>query len=67
MPSSKPPASPSPEPLYHPRGEMCLGCVHLLRNCSHLPFKTMKPLERYGNGAFVEVRCTHHEKSHEPE
>jgi len=33
--------------MYHPKGEMCLVCKHLHKNCSGLPFKEMRVLEKY--------------------
>lgn len=50
--------------FYQPLGEMCITCVHKLRLCNHLPFKTMRPDSFYMLDGIkhIEVICTDREK-----
>ena len=43
---------------YQPKGGMCATCIHQLRDCSHLPFHTMKPISKSTDLGYVIVRCT---------
>lgn len=45
---------------HQPKGGMCCNCQHARRDCSALPFKQMKPIERDGDR--VIVRCTGFER-----
>ena len=36
-------------PTYQPKGSMCLSCLYLYTDCSHLSFCTMQVLERKVN------------------
>lgn len=49
----------NPEPVYHPKGGMCLGCVWLDADCTKLDFKKMPVIER-GIGCVI-VRCTNYQ------
>ena len=46
--------------LHQPKGGMCRTCVHLLRNCSTLPFDQMPVIER--TPAADIVRCTEYKR-----
>lgn len=46
--------------LYHPKGEMCLGCKKLREDCSSLPFSSYYKLEEYDEG--IIVRCKEYDK-----
>lgn len=46
--------------LKIPKGEMCMGCVHLYDKCNHLCFEDMKVIERYDDCHVV--RCTEYVK-----
>lgn len=39
-----------------PKGFMCIPCKHVSRNCSHLPFKSYRPIVRHKDGV-IEVKC----------
>ena len=41
---------------YIPKGSMCIACIHRSRDCSHLRFHAMQPVEKQGN--VIIVRCT---------
>lgn len=45
---------------HQPKGGMCRTCVHLLRNCSALPFDKMPVIER--TPAAIIVRCAQHKR-----
>ena len=42
---------------HQPKGGMCAVCVHKKEDCSHLSFKTMKPIKTYPDGTII-VKCT---------
>ncbi|MNS49346.1 hypothetical protein D3C72_819510 [compost metagenome] len=42
--------------LHVPKGSMCMVCVDLYANCSHLPFSTYQPIVRHKDGV-VETKC----------
>lgn len=46
--------------LKVPRGLMCCACVHALRDCSGLPFDTMRTITKHPDGV-QEVKCDHFE------
>lgn len=39
-----------------PKGSMCMACVNLYANCSHLPFDQWQPIVKHKDGV-VEVKC----------
>ncbi|MDB4461431.1 hypothetical protein N9043_00625 [bacterium] len=51
---------------YHPKGELCLACSYLHKDCSNLKFHEMKPvkrkkkIEKYidGCGEWTIVHCS---------
>lgn len=45
-----------------PNGLMCVGCIHALRNCSHLKFDEMRVIKVYKDG-FREVKCSEYLKN----
>jgi len=46
------------KPITHyPRGEMCLSCIHLHKNCSSLPFPTYKVIGVDKGTQLKEVKC----------
>lgn len=47
-----------------PKGGMCIQCLHKTKNCSHLPFKTMKIIFVYADGTPV-VKCTEYLSNHD--
>ncbi|MNT86570.1 hypothetical protein D3C71_1984260 [compost metagenome] len=49
------------EVVHVPKGSMCMVCVNLYANCSHLPFHTYQPIVRHKDGV-VETKCKFFQK-----
>lgn len=51
-----------PTPISIPKGGMCVGCTHLLENCSHLPFSEYRRIGKVDSEGYVEVKCEEYDK-----
>lgn len=50
--------------MFFPKGGMCGGCKHVVRDCSHLDFSKMPKIKVYKDGSAT-VRCIEYIKREE--
>lgn len=46
--------------MYQPKGSMCMSCKKCYDDCSHLPFKDMRVIERHKD--VLIVKCIKFER-----
>lgn len=55
--------SPAGTATHIPDGLMCCGCAHAARDCSSLPFESMRVIGAYKDDGVKRVRCTDYKKA----
>lgn len=42
---------------YIPKGGMCSNCQNVFKDCKHLKFEEMQPINKYPKEKLITVRC----------